>query len=108
MAEPVGRELNRRDFAKAAIGAGLVAAAGGGTTIWLVSRGDDGSFRPYAFDIAHADDIYVHITSGDPMVVSVREVGGAELEWFDVTVGSLLDIESEHITLREAPIPTAA
>lgn len=69
-------------------------------------RESEGGFEPYAFEIEHDVSVKVIIGNGEHFTVTVSRDGDV-VEEFDVTAATLMSIESDHLVLREIPIPPA-
>lgn len=67
---------------------------------------EDGRVRGFTID--HADDIQVWVGNGERFRLEVRRGDEAIEVHDDLTAASLFRLESEHITIVEAPIPTPA
>lgn len=81
-------------------GTAVVAAVAAPTTVWLMGRD-----RPVAFTLDHDPDFQVWIGNGDRFRLEVRRDGRVLEAFDDLDADALLSLRSEHLRVRETPVP---
>lgn len=98
IAAPIGR----RAFTKGTAAAGAVLATGGSAVAWVLRGG-----RPVAFELTFAPDLMVWMGNGERFPIELRR-DGVVIERHELTSAQLVELESEHLSVREIDAPGVA